>query len=411
MSNSEHENNPLNSQGSKQASVNQTETDSKSDASDKEVNQTFKEERKKRFIQRCKEASLVRKIVFSIISLLILLIVFGGFSAYNYIRKGLSPVDPNSNERVTVEIPLGSSSTTIANILEDEGIINKALIYRIYLRVSNIPDFQAGAYELSPSMTLAEISDVLQSGSVMQDALFTVTIPEGRTLEEIAELYEKNANIDADEFMAVMQDEDYIRELIERYPNLLSETILDDDIRYPLEGYLFAATYPIYEESPSVDTIVTAMLDKTEDVVNQYYGEIQELDQYSIHELLTFASLVEREARNEDERKLIAGVFYNRLEEGMRLETDPTVLYALGEHKDRVLFSDLEIESPYNTYQIFGLPIGPISNFGESSLKAVLNPTDTNYLFFVAAPDGEIYFSETFDEHRSLANEHLDRDL
>src|SRR5699024_10185140 len=135
-------------------------------------------------------------------------------------------------------------------------------------------------------------------------------------------------------------------------------------------------------------------------MVMSYYDEISQLDDFSLHDVMTFSSLVEREARDEEERKLISGVFYNRLAEGMRLETDPTVLYSLGEHKDRVLLSDLEIESPYNTYHVYGLPIGPISNFGTSSLEAVIEPTETSYLFFVAAPDGEIYYSETFEEHR-----------
>ncbi|MBM7541712.1 endolytic transglycosylase MltG [Amphibacillus cookii] len=362
-------------------------------------------------LQQGKEVTTVRKIVLTVIILSITLIVIGGISAYKYIMNGLSPVDSTNDEVITVEVPLGSSSSNIANLLEEEGIINNALIYQLYTRINNMGDFQAGEYELSPSMTLAEVSEVLQSGTVMREALFNVTIPEGRTLEEIAELYENNANVDADAFMEAMADEEYIRSLIDQYPNLLSDEILQDDIRYPLEGYLFAATYPFYEENPSVDDIVTSMLDKTEDVLSDYYQEINNLDDFTVHDVLTFASLVEREARDEEERMLIAGVFYNRLEEGMRLETDPTVLYAHGEHRDRVFFSDLEIESPYNTYHIQGLPIGPISNFGESSLRAVLNPADTNYLFFVAAPDGEIYYSETFEEHRDLANEHLDRDL
>lgn len=191
----------------------------------------------------------------------------------------------------------------------------------------------------------------------------------------------------------------------------MSEEILQDEIRYPLEGYLFAATYPIYDQIPEIDVLVRMMLDKSNDVMSEYYSETLALADFTVHDIITFASLVEREARNEDERKLISGVFYNRLAEGMRLETDPTVLYALGYHKDRVLFSDLEIESPYNTYYVYGLPIGPISNFGVSSLESVFYPTETNYKFFVAAPDGQIYFSETHKEHVNLANQHLDRDV
>jgi UPF0755 protein len=374
---------------------------------------TFEDTKQKmqhNFLNRAKEASITRRIVVIAIIVLIVMIGFGGKFAYDYITAGLSPVDESSTETIEVTIPLGSSSSTIADLLEENGIIENALMYRIYIKVNNVTDFQAGDYTLSPSMTLKEVSDELQSGRIVEEAKAFVTIPEGRTIEEIAELLSNKANIDEEAFLELMTDEDYIQSLIEKYPSILSETILDEDIRYPLEGYLFAATYPVYEDEPSIETLIEQMLDKTEDVLLNYFAEIDELEQFTIHEIFTFSSLVEREARSEEERKMIAGVFYNRLAEGMRLETDPTVLYALGEHKDRVLFSDLEIDSPYNTYQVYGLPIGPISNFGESSLEAVINPSETNYLFFVAA-DGEIYYSETFEEHRRKANEYLDRDV
>lgn len=374
---------------------------------------TFEDTKQKmqhNFLSRAQEASITRRIVVVAIIALMILIGFGGKFAYDYITEGLSPVDASSTETVEVTIPLGSSSSTIADLLEENGVINNALMYRIYIKVNNVTDFQAGDYTLSPSMTLEEVSTALQSGRIVEEAKYFVTIPEGRTIEEIAELLSNKANIDEEAFLELMTDETYIQSLIAKYPSILSETILDDDIRYPLEGYLFAATYPMYDDEPAMETIIEQMLDKTEDVLLNYFAEIDGLEQFTTHEIFTFASLVEREARNEEERKMIAGVFYNRLAEGMRLETDPTVLYALGEHKDRVLFSDLEIDSPYNTYQVYGLPIGPIANFGESSLEAVINPSETNYLYFVAA-DGEIYYSETFEEHRRKANEYLDRDI
>lgn len=374
----------------------------------------LKDKWRDRFYERCKDASIVRVIVFVLIAIFSVLIIHGCMEAYDYLSTGLSPVDPESNEIIDVEIPLGSSSTAIAMILEEEGIISNELIYRLYIKVNNYANFQAGEYKLSPSMTLAEISELLQTGRIRTESLYTVTIPEGRTIVQIAELFANNAGIDEEEFLDLMEDEEYIKELISLYPTLLSEEILADGVRYPLEGYLFAATYPIYTEVPEIHDVITAMLDRSNDVLNQYYGEIMDLratNDFSVHDVMTFASMVEREARNETERKLISGVFYNRLAEGMRLETDPTVLYALGEHRDRVLFSDLEIESPYNTYYVFGLPIGPISNFGVSSLEAVINPTDTSYFFFVAVPDGETHFFETFEEHRNFANEHLNRDV
>nr|WP_112182742.1 MULTISPECIES: endolytic transglycosylase MltG [Paraliobacillus] len=363
------------------------------------------------FIQRCQEASLVRKIVATILVLLTIALVVGGISGYIYVRDGLAPVDSSDETLKTIEIPLGSSTSQIANILEEEGIVSNAFIYRFYVKFNNAAEFQAGEYQLSPSMTLAQVTDKLQTGNVMQEAVINVTIPEGKSIDEIAALYENNAGIDGDEFIERMQDEAYISQLIQTYPSILSEEILDTDIRYPLEGYLFAATYPFYTEDPSIDNIIKTMLEKTEQVVLTYQSQINEMEDFSMHEVITLASLVEKEARTEEDRKKIAGVFYNRLENDMRLQTDPTVLYALGTHKDRVLLEDLEVESPYNTYRIDGIPVGPISNFSENSLKAIIEPEDTEFLFFVAALDGEIYYAETFERHKELAKEHLDRDL
>lgn len=362
-----------------------------------------------RFLERCKEASTVRKIVVVILLILTILIIVGVIAGYLYIKNGLEPVDPTDETEQTITIPLGSSTSQIANILDEEGIIANALIYRFYVKFNNAAEFQAGDYSLSPSMTLKEITEHLQTGVLMEEAVISVTIPEGKTLEEIAALYEKHANIDANEFMEKMQDTDYIRSLIDTYPSILSDVILDEDIRYPLEGYLFAATYQFYEENPSIDTIVHEMLQKTEQVVLNYLPQIEELENYSIHDVLTLASLVEKEARTEEDRKRIAGVFFNRLDQNMILQTDPTVLYALGEHKDRVLYEDLEVDSPYNTYEVKGLTPGPISNFGESSLQSVIEPENTDYLFFVAAPDGSVYYSETYEEHQRLVDEHLNR--
>ncbi|WP_182200505.1 endolytic transglycosylase MltG [Paraliobacillus salinarum] len=372
-------------------------------------NQTHEQMKKENFLKRCKEASTVRKIVFGLLLLLSIVIVVGGTSGYFYVKNGLEPVDPSDESTKTVTIPLGSSTSQIASILEDNGIISNDLIYRFYVKFNNASQFQAGEYQLSPSMSLKEITDKIQTGVIMQDPVFSVTIPEGKTLEEIAQLYETNAEIDADEFMKKMKDQEYIKQLIDAYPEILSDKILAEDIRYPLEGYLFAATYQFYEKNPSIDSIIHDMLEKTQQVVMDYSPQIDKVKEYSVHEVLTLASLVEKEARTQEDRERIAGVFFNRLNKDMILQTDPTVLYALGEHKDRVLYKDLEVESPYNTYQNKGLTPGPISNFGENSLDAVLDPESTNYLYFVAAPDGEVYYAETYDRHKQLVQEHLRR--
>jgi UPF0755 protein len=144
--------------------------------------------------------------------------------------------------------------------------------------------------------------------------------------------------------------------------------------------------------------MVEVMLQKTQNVLGNY-DEVRKKKNLTIHQLLTMSSLIEQEATAKADRKLIASVFYNRIDKGMPLQTDPTILYAQGKHKDKVLYSDLEVSSPYNTYQHTGLPPGPISNAGEISIDAALNPDKTDYYYFLAKPDGSIIFSKTLDEH------------
>ncbi len=349
---------------------------------------------------RGKEASIARKIVIIILIAMVAALIIGGYSIYKYIQEGISPVDPDSEEQIEVTIPLGSSSSDIANILEEAGIISNNLMYRFYVKFNNAADFQAGDYTLSPSMSLAEITDELETGSIQREPVLRVTVPEGRNLEEIADIYESKANIDAETFLEKVNDSDYISTLMDRYPTLLSDEILDDDIRYTLEGYLFPATYEFFEEEPSVETVVQNMLDKSRNVILSYYEQIRKSEEFSVHDVVTFASLVEEEAPSSDDRRLIASVFYNRMNDDMMLQTDPTVIYAHGEHISRLNYDHYEIDSPYNTYQVSGLPVGPIANFGESSLQAVIEPESTNYYYFLADVDGHVHYSRTYEEHQ-----------
>lgn len=371
------------------------------DMSKKDTKEVYRENK----IKRSEEARIVRRIVFVLIIIFSSIIVYLGYSGFSYLKSGLEPVDPESTEGIEVEIPLGSSSTTISKILEENEVIKNATIFRFYIKFKNEGDFQAGTYTFTKADTFDEIIEKLKSGRIILEPVHTVTIPEGKTIDEIAEIYSRNLPITKEEFLEKVNDEEYIKTLISNYRAILTEDILDPNIRTPLEGYLFPATYEFYEQEPSVETIVEKMLDKTIDVVRTYQTEILN-SEFSIHETFTFASLLEKESRNDEERKMIAGVFYNRLNIGMPLQTDPTVLYALGEHKDRVLIPDLQVDSPYNTYVINTLPIGPIANFGVSSLDAVINPEETEYLYFLHDYDGNIHFSKTYDEHERLRKLH-----
>src|SRR5699024_6708909 len=279
-------------------------------------------EYKKNLFERAKEARTVRKIVLIIVMALILLFVVGGISGYNYVKSSLEPVDPDSSAKIDVNIPMGSSTSDIASILEDKGIIKNALIYRFYIKFKNESDFQAGEYTFTKSMTVNEITESLKKGRIIKKPVYTVTIPEGKNIQEIADIYANHLPIKEEELLDKVNNPDYIKTLMEKYPNILTEDILNEDIRTPLEGYLFAATYNFYYEEVEAEEIIEKMLQKTNQVFVDYLDDIKNSD-LSIHEVVTFSSLVEKEAASKDQRKKIAGLFYNRLEQGMKLQTDP----------------------------------------------------------------------------------------
>ncbi|HEY4601213.1 MAG TPA: endolytic transglycosylase MltG [Cerasibacillus sp.] len=357
-------------------------------------------------IARGHEARTVRKIVLIMISVIVLILLIGGISGYMYIKSALEPVNPDNEKDIHVEIPMGASSSTIAKLLEDHNIIKDSRVFRIYTKIKNESDFQAGEYDFTQAMTFDEIIESLKTGRVIKEAIYRVTIPEGLSIPEIAKIFEKEVGIKQDKFLKKVNDVSYVESLIDAYPTLLSGDILHPDIRNPLEGYLFAATYDFYEEDIPVETVIEVMLDKSNEVLGKYLDDISAKDM-TVHEMTTMASMIEKEAKNKAQRRSISSVFYNRLKAGMKLQTDPTVLYALGKHKKKVLLKDLEVKSPYNTYQIDGIPVGPISNFSEDSLKAAINPDDTEFLYFLHDAEGKIYYAKTHDEHVKLKNEHI----
>lgn len=355
---------------------------------------------KKNLIERQNEARVVRKIV-AIISLTIFIIaavvIIGG---YFYINSALKPVDPDSKEEVSVSIPIGSGVTGISKILEDSGIIKNAHVFKYYVKFQNESGFMAGDYVLTPSMTLDQIIDSLKTGKVIQGATVKIVIPEGTHLKEISSIIAEATNQSAGTVMKTLNDHEFIDLLMSQYPDLLTEEIYDAQVKYPLEGYLFPATYSFYEENPSLEEIVTAMLDKTESVIDGYRIQLEE-KKITVHELLTMASLIEEEATERVDRDQISSVFYNRMNIGMPLQTDPTVLYAKQQHQEKVYYKDLEVDDPFNTYKYPGLTPGPIANAGVSAIEAALSPADTDYLYFLASPDGEVHFSVTLDEHEA----------
>lgn len=356
--------------------------------------------------QRQQEAKLVRRIVAIVALILIIIVAVVGTSGYFYIKSALQPVSSDSDKEIIIDIPIGSGVSTISQLLEDNGLVKNAKVFKYYVKFKNESNFMAGEYHMNPSMTIQEIIESLKTGKIMQEPVFTMTIPEGKQLKEIAAIIAEKTNQKEEEIWKQLNDETFIKGLMAQYPDILTTEIWAKNIKYPLEGYLFPATYSYYEEKPTLESIISVMLDKTESVVNAYETEIAR-DDLTVHQFLTMSSLIEEEATKNVDRKKIASVFYNRIEEGMPLQTDPTVLYALGEHKDRVLYEDLEVDSPYNTYQNVGLPPGPIANAGTISMEAALHPDETDYLYFLASKDGKVYFSKSLNEHNELKAKYI----
>jgi UPF0755 protein len=255
-------------------------------------------------------------------------------------------------------------------------------------------------------MTFQEIIGTIKQGKLTSEVAFQITIPEGRQLKEIASIVSKKTSFSDEVILDKLTDKAFINSMKAKYPDLLTDDIFGKDVRYALEGYLYPATYPYYKEDPTIEEVIEPMIKKMDEVVATYIPRLQE-KKISVHRFVTLASLIEEEATEQTDRAKISSVFYNRIEQNMPLQTDPTVLYALNEHKDRVLYEDLEVDSPYNTYQNKGLPPGPIANAGDVSFEAVLSPEETDFLYFLATKEGEVIFTKTLEEHNKEKNKHI----
>mgnify|MGYP001329637364 CR=1 FL=1 len=356
--------------------------------------------------ERAEEARLVRRIVLIVVAALVILIIGGMSFTYYYVTHSLTPVAATKDKKVVVTIPSGSSTSEIGDILETKGIIRNSTIFRYYVKYKNQSNFQAGVYQLSPGMKIDEITGKLQSGDIYEQVALKLVVPEGYKVEDIAKTIAKKTNMKEADILKKMKDHQYVEDhYLDKYP-FLKESLEDKQITYPLEGYLFPATYSFNKKNPDLDTILEKMLSKTATILDKYNAQISGNSLGSVHKILTMASIVEREAEKDADRKKVAGVFYNRLNKDMPLQSDITVLYALGKSKSKVSYKDTEVDSPYNTYNQKGLPIGPINNPSESSIAAVLIPTNTKALYFYARPNGEVLFTNTLAEHNDVVNKY-----
>ena len=300
---------------------------------------------------RKKESKITRNIVRFFAILLAIIVIGGGAYGYYYISNALKPVDTKQTQTVEVEIPAGSSVKQISKILEDNKLIRNSKIFNFYIKFKNVAGFKAGFYQLSPSMDIDQILGQLADGGKDKSAnVAKVVVREGETLTGIAEEVEKSTKYSKEDFMNKVQEQGFIDQLVQKFPRLFKDAQKAQNVRYFLEGYLFPATYEA-DENKTLQMIIEEMVAKTDSVLSKYYAKISQGD-YNVHEILTMASLLEKEGYKVEDRQKIASVFYNRIKKNMMLQTDISVLYALGEHKEVVTLKDLEVNSPYNLYKI-----------------------------------------------------------
>ena len=307
--------------------------------------------------------------------------------AFSVIVWAVLPVSSDRDAAsVLVDVEPGLTAKQIAALIADAGLVKDADLFLILLRVTGTDkSLQAGHYLLSPGMNAFELIEALQRGRAKT---IPVTIPEGFALKQIAARLAREGLVDYDRFMELAQDAALV---------FGEEVPLNIPIS-SLEGYLFPDTY-YFSASQTEEDIIRQMVGRFVEMVSPVVQDRSEDINLSLHEIVTLASIVEREVMSEHERAIVASVYLNRLAINMPLQADPTVRYVMTEERSRVLYRDLEIDSPYNTYKYNGLPPGPIASPGLASIIAVLEPADTDYLFFVNRGDGTHQFSRTFDEH------------
>ena len=344
----------------------------------------------------------MRKIatIFLILGLLLL----GTFGFYQY---EISPTDKKSTATYEVVVKQGMSTSEIANLLKEKNLIKNSFFFKVYMKLNRKQTIKAATYDLKKSMDLDTIISLLEVGKANDD--ISITFKEGKTIKDYAKVLSTNTNISEEDFLAKMKDKTYLTSLINSYW-FLTDTILNDDIYYGLEGYLAPDTYNFKDKDVSIEEVVKTLLDQEEKNLEPYKNKVNNAN---IHDILTLASMAELEGVKEKDRKMIVGVFQNRLSKNMNLGSDVTTYYAFSEDMTKDLTSEMfNTYNPYNTRsnQMAGkLPVGPICNPSKSSIEASINPTSSDYYYFVADKNGNVYYTKTSSEHSAKVKELKDK--
>lgn len=337
---------------------------------------------------------------FLILIVIALIVFFGGYIFINgYIEKSLEAVDSTDTTQIEIEIPAGSSTNAISEILYSNNLIKDAGIFRYHVKKLGYDSkLKAGKFNLSRNMNVEELINALINKANF-DNTTNLTIIEGLIIKDTAEAISEQLSLDYDKLLNLMSNAEYFRA---DYKFLSDNKEIQD-----LQGYILPETYNVYKNSNEED-IIRYLLNQFEKYYELTILPAMANSKLSFKEIITLASIVEKEAVKKEERSTIAGVFLNRLEIDMMLQSCATVNYILGEWKPRLSGEDIKVDSLYNTYINKGLPPTPINSPGKASIEACLYPEDTDYLYFLAMGDGSSYFSKTYEEHLAAAAKYLD---
>ncbi|HEL2010361.1 TPA: endolytic transglycosylase MltG [Streptococcus suis] len=381
--------------------------------------------------RRKKQDNAAKHIVSVIMSIVVVAVLVTGVTGYMWVKSSLEPVDAKATETIQVEIPEGTSTLEIGKILVDNKLIKNATIFNYYSKIKSYNNFQSGFYNLKQNMSVDDIAKALQESgtpTAQKEAAGKVLIVEGYTLTQIAQAITDNTNtkdkndktpFTAEQFMATVTNQDFINRMVATYPKLFASLpAADSGVIYQLEGYLFPAVYE-YSDETTIEELVEQMIAAMDNRLQPYYETITAKN-LTVNEVLTLASLIEKEGSTDEDRRNIASVFFNRLNAAMPLQSNIAILYAQGKLGQETTLAedaaiDTSIESPYNIYWTPGLMPGPVDSPSLSAIEAVINANTTDYLYFVAdVTTGNVYFTNNIDEHNQnvakYVNAHLNNE-
>ncbi|ETY74491.1 aminodeoxychorismate lyase [Lactiplantibacillus fabifermentans T30PCM01] len=344
-----------------------------------------------------------KRVIGGVIGILVALLVIIGVLGYRYFDNATQPYNKNDTQVVQVDIPYGSNVKKIAEILQSKKIIKSGFVFEYWTKAHNLSNFHAGYYQLKPSMSLSQIAKALNKGGSsepVQSKSGRVLVVEGSQIKTIATTIQKQTDFTSKEFLTLMKDKTFINSLAKKYPELLGSAMKAKNVRYRLEGYLFPATYEVGKKT-TLKQLVTQMVQKTDQELQPYYTTIKKKN-LTVQHMLTLASLVEREGSTTKDRRIIAGVFENRIADQWRLDSDISVLYAINSTKTTLTAKDLQNKSPYNLRLHLGYGPGPFNSPSLISIKSVLKPSERSkgYMYFVAdLKTGDVYYAKTAAQH------------